>query len=336
LRNTGSGLNAAYHAPVAAREPNMTEALQAAAMSFAIDSVTAEVAQALEAASIPSVVLKGPGIATWLYAGEAPRLYGDSDLLLRRGDWERAKAVLEGMGFEDDLGPLAHPRMESGAGYPWMRPSDRASADLHYTLFGIGAEPEALWEAIWSDAVREVVGGAELLLPSRPARLLHICLHAVQHGGDADKGWEKPMRDLQQAVRRAPEENWAEALRLAEHLDAAPNLSTALRFLPEGRVLADRIGADHAPSADAALRLSEVPMVEGFQELAEASGMRERLALILRELFPTPTFMRWWSPLARRGRRGMVAAYLWRPLYLVAHAPRALLAWSRSRRATRS
>jgi hypothetical protein len=318
--------------PVEARDPSMSEALRAAAVSFAIDSVTAEVAKALEAASIPSVVLKGPGIATWLYAGDAPRLYGDSDLLLRRGDWEQAKAVLEGMGFEDDLGPLAHPRMESGAGYPWLRPSDRASADLHYTLFGVGAEPEVLWEAIWSDAVHEVVGGAELSLPSRPARLLHICLHAVQHGGDTSEGWEKPMRDLDRALAKASRETWAQALELAQSVEAAPTFTTGLRFLPKGREIAAEIGAVQAPGADAALRLSRVPMAEGFRELAEASGLRERLSIVARELFPNASFMRWWSPLARRGRLGLFLAYLWRPWWLLLHAPKGLLTWWRAGR----
>lgn len=317
-------------------ERDMTQALQAAAISFAVDAVTAEVWKAFNAAAIPSVVLKGPGIATWLYSGEAPRLYGDSDLLLRRGDWEKAKGVLQEMGFADDLGPLAHPRMESGAGYPWLRPSDRASVDLHYTLFGVGADPDVLWEAISSETVREVVGGAEVSLPSKAARLLHICLHAIQHGGDAEKGWEKPMRDLRQAVDRAPLEAWAGALELAERVDAAATFATGLRLLPGGREIAEEIGATHAPGADAALRLSEVPMVEGFQELADASGPRERLAIVVGELFPTPAFMRWWSPLARRGPLGLAAAYLWRPLWLALHAPKGLLAWRRSRREARS
>jgi hypothetical protein len=318
--------------PVSARDSSMSEALQAAAASFAVDTVTAEVAKSLQAASVPSIVLKGPGIATWLYAGEAPRLYRDSDLLLRRGDWERAKAILEGMGFEDDLGPMDHPRMESGAGYPWIRRRDRASVDLHYTLFGVGADPEGLWDAVAAETVREVVAGAELSLPSQPARLLHICLHAVQHGGSTEKGWEKPMRDLRQAIAKAPVETWAEALALAERVDAAGSFATGLRFLPEGREIAEQIGAPEAQGAEAALRLSEVPMVEGFQELAEAAGARQRLEIVLRELFPTPTFMRWWTPLARRGKLGLATAYLWRPVWLLLHAPRGLLAWRRSRR----
>lgn len=317
-------------------EGEMSQALQAAVISFAVDAVTAEVWKALKAEAIPTVVLKGPGIATWLFSGEAPRIYGDSDLLLRRCDWDKAMRVLREMGFEDDLGPLAHPRMESGAGYPWQRPSDRAAVDLHYTLFGVGADPDAVWEAISSETVREVVGGAEVSLPSKPARLLHICLHAIQHGGDTTKGWEKPMRDLQQAVDRADVETWDRALRLAERIDAAGAFTAGLRLLPRGREIAEAIGAGHALGAEAALRLSDVPMVEGFQELAEASSLRERLGIVARELFPSPTFMRWWRPLARRGRLGLAAAYAWRPIWLLLHAPKGLLAWRRSRRNARS
>jgi hypothetical protein len=317
-------------------EGDMSQALQAAVISFAVDAVTAEVWKAFKAEAIPSVVLKGPGIATWLFSGGEPRTYGDSDMLLRRCDWEKAKQVLLKMGFEDDLGPLAHPRMESGAGYPWLRPSDRASVDLHYTLFGVGVEPDVLWDAIASETVRERVGGAEVSLPSKPARLLHICLHAIQHGGGTDKSWAKPVRDLRQALDRAPVETWARALALAEKVDAAGAFTAGLRVLPRGREIADEIGAGHALGAEAALRLSEVPMVEGFQELAETSSLRERLALVARELFPNPTFMRWWSPMARRWRIGLVAAYFWRPIWLLLHTPRALLAWRRSHRQARS
>src|SRR4051794_6518608 len=99
----------------------------------------------MQDASIPSMVVKGPVIATWLYSGEAPRLYGDTDLLLRKSDWERASKLMEKLGFEDELGPLEQPRMESGEGYPWMRRSDGAGVDLHYTLYGVGADPEDVW-----------------------------------------------------------------------------------------------------------------------------------------------------------------------------------------------
>jgi len=43
-------------------------------------------------------------------------------------------------------------------------------------------------------------------------------------------------------------------------------------------------------------------------------------------------FMRWWSPLARRGRLGLTVSFLWRPLWFLGHAGPAYLAWRRARR----
>ncbi len=49
------------------------------------------------------------------------------------------------------------------------------------------------------------------------------------------------------------------------------------------------------------------------------------------ELFPRPEFMRWWSPLARRGRLGLVLSYPRRWLWLALQAPRGLWAVRRAR-----
>ncbi len=316
-----------YHAPMDERE-RMHNAFRLAAFSFKVDAVTAEATAALSEASIPSILLKGPGITTWLYAGEEARIYGDSDLLIRKADWDRAAGVLEELGFEDDLGPLDHPRMESGAGFPWARESDGSGVDMHCTLFGIGATPDDLWAAFSADAVAEQVGGAEVMLPSHPARLLHIALHALQHGGET---WDKPMKDLSRGIEKAEVTEWRQALALSERLDAAENFSTGLRLLPQGEQLAAEIGAQRVETTKAALRLAQVPMAEGFEELADAPGLRAKAMIVFRELFPNAEFMRWWSPLARRGRLGLAFAYLGRPFWLAFHAPAGLLAWWRAR-----
>src|SRR5262249_13735929 len=216
-----------------------SESLLLAAASFRVDGVTAEATRAPEASSIPSIPLKGPAIATWLYPRGENRFYVDTDLLVRRGDWRRAMAVLGSLGFADDLGPLAHPRMESAAGHPWSRAADGAAVDLHCSLYGVEAAPEAVWEAFAADAVSGRVGGAAVAMPSHPARLLHIALHAVQHGGGT---YPQPMRDLALAVSRAPEDEWREAAALAGRLRAGPAFATGLRLLPEGAELAEAIG----------------------------------------------------------------------------------------------
>jgi hypothetical protein len=306
-------------------EQNPLSALRSAAHSFSVDRDGAEVATALEQASIPTVLVKGAAIATWLYSGERPRLYTDTDLLLPKRDWEAAKTVMKRLGFEDDLGPLAHPRMESGEGYPWAR-SDGAAVDLHYTLFGVGADPEMLWEAFWTGAVRERVGGVEMAMPSYPARLLHIALHVVQHGG---KESSKSMTDLELALAKVPQDTWREASDLARRLEATEAFAAGLDLLPEGRALAAAIGAEPTHSAGPTLRLQGVPLAEGFQELSEARGLRAKVAILAHELFPNRAFMRWWTPLARRGWLGLGLAYVWRLIWLAYRAIPGFLAWRR-------
>jgi hypothetical protein len=305
-----------------------SESLLLAAAGFRVDGVTAEATRALEAASIPSILLKGPAIATWLYPRGENRFYVDTDLLVRRGDWRRAMTVLESLGFEDDLGPLAHPRMESAAGHPWTRAADGAAVDLHCSIYGVAAAPEAVWDVFSADAVSGRVGGTVVSMPSHAARLLHIALHAVQHGGGA---YPQPMKDLALAVSRAPAGEWRDAWVLARRLQAGPAFAAGLCLLPEGAELADSIGAERQESTATSLRIEGVPMAEGFQHLTELRGLRAKLALALREMFPNPSFMRWWTSVARRGAVGLVAAYCWRLLWLGLHAVPGYRAWRRAR-----
>ncbi len=164
-------------------------------------------------------------------------------------------------------------------------------------------------------------------MPSFPARTLHVALHAVQHGGEAQP---KPMADLERALARVPEETWREAWELARRLDAADAFAAGLRLTPAGRRLSAAIGAADPGSGGARLRIEGVPLAEGFGELAAAAGPRAKLALLARELFPSPAFMRWWTPLARRGPLGLAAAYPWRLAWLCSRAIPGYLAWRRA------
>lgn len=308
---------------------SLPETVRLAASGFGVDLVTAEVTAALGAAGIPCLLIKGPAIATWLYPEDGSRLYGDTDLLLPEAGWEPAMRVLAGLGFEDDLGPLAHPRMESSAGYSWVRARDGAAVDLHLTLFGLGAPPARVWGAFGAGAVGARVGGAEVTMPGIPARLLHVALHAVQHGGEAGS---KPMLDLERALARVAEPSWRQAAELAARLEGTGAFAAGLQLTAPGRELAARIGAVAAAEPAASLRVEGVPLAEGFGELAAAAGWRRKLALLARELVPSRAFMRWWTPLARRGRRGLAAAYLWRLLWLARHAAPGYRAWRRAAR----
>jgi Uncharacterised nucleotidyltransferase len=283
-----------------------------------IDRVTAKVAQAFAAEGIDTLVLKGPVLARWLYPGEV-RPYGDSDLMVAPRDWERAVATLRRLGFSEHPRPLAHPRMESLASTTFLRGG--ANVDLHCALEGLGGELEPAWKSLSAGRERQTIGGAELSVP-RPAVLaLHVGLHAAQHGGG------KAIEDLRRALSVAEEDLWREALELARVHDGVPAFASGLRLLPAGVQLTRRLGIEEVRSTLHEIRHAGTPTAEGIYELlAPGLGMRRRLAVIGRELVPPPEFMRWWSPLARRGALGTILSYPWRWIWLLAHAPRGLLA----------
>jgi hypothetical protein len=140
------------------------------------------------------------------------------------------------------------------------------------------------------------------------------------------------MRDLELALEHLPDELWTEAAAVAAELDATAGFATGLRMLPSGRELAERLGIESTGSVDSLLRVAQVPLAHGFEELATTPGLRAKLAVLRGELFPNPAFMRWWSPLASRGRLGLAAAYAWRPFYLALKAGPGFVAWRRARR----
>jgi hypothetical protein len=142
-------------------------------------------------------------------------------------------------------------------------------------------------------------------------------MHAAQHQDG------KAVYDLERALERVDDETWQLAAKLARRLDAAPTFAGGLQLHPEGAALSRRLGVSEARSIRMDLRASQVPLTESIYELSLAPGIRAKLKLFRAELVPKPAFMRWWSPLARRGPVGLAAAYLWRPLYLIIHAPAA-------------
>ena len=293
------------------------------AWALCVDRLTAELAEAFAEDGVPCILLKGPVIARWLYDDGSVRPYNDCDLLVPPRQLAAAQTILRQRGFADTASPLAHPRLDS---HEWARAEHHV--DLHTTLIGIRAEAQTVWDELSSMTETEQVGGVTVQVLGLAARALHIALHAAQHGPED----EKPTEDLRRALLLVSEQTWRDAAELAVRLHAVAAFATGLRLLPAGAELATRLDLAKAVSAEAALRLEPVPLALAFEHLAGVAGWRARLTIVLRELVPTPAFMCWWSPLARRGRLGLAAAYCWRPLYLLVHLGPGFLAWRRARR----
>jgi hypothetical protein len=187
-----------------------------------------------------------------------------------------------------------------------------------------------VWGAMSQGAERLKVGRAVIDVPGPPGRALVVALHAAHHGDEQ----LRPLEDLRRAVERVPLSTWEEARALAERLHAVPRLAIGLRLVPEGAELAERLGLPSAKLVSAALEEgagAEVAL--GFERLARSHGLRAKAGLLLSELFPSPRFMRWWSPLARRGPLGLALAYPWRIVYLLRQAGPGIRTWRKARAA---
>jgi hypothetical protein len=304
--------------------------MRAAAMSLAVDLVTAEVVPALRRAGVSCLLLKGPAIARWLYRDDGTRPYGDTDLLVAPDQVPSAEEALAGLGFVRSLAEADTPGWEQGANQ-WRQERHGTEVDLHWTLVGVRADPARVWERLSVDTETFRVRGADVEALSLAGRALHIALHASQHGRSSGLS----LADLDAAVRQVADEVWREAAALAADLDALDAFSTGLRLIPDGAQLAERLALPPARSLEAAL-LASTPKagVMGWHILQRASG-RRRLQIAARKVVPSRRFMRDWSPLASRGRLGLAAAYVWRPVWLLLRAGPSFRTWRRARRAAR-
>jgi hypothetical protein len=298
------------------------------ARSFAVDALTAEVAGELGREGIETLVLKGPVLAKWLYPGEV-RPRGDSDLMVAPGSRTRAVGVLKRLGFVEDRPWMPSPACVDPGGTPFSRGG--VMVDLHCQLPGLDGDPVAIWRCLAASAELQMIGGVELRVPARDAVLLHVALHAAQHANQVNG---KPLEDLRRALARVEESKWSSALELARTYRGVPAFATGLRLLPEGGDLARRLGLDEVRSLRRELRRADNVIAEELYALLCAGvGIRRKLAIAASDVFPRPDYMRWWLPLARRGKLGLAGAYVWRAIWLISEAPGAIHTLWRVRRA---
>jgi hypothetical protein len=317
-----------------ASQIQVSPAVRRATLTLAADAAAAELVPALAARSIPTLLLRGPAIAHWLY-GDAPRSYGDLDLLVRAADQPRVAGLLREHGFEDvrveltadELADLRHHGHVGSHATTWER--ECTTVDLHVTLNYVRAEPDQVWAELSHGSVPIDVAGQRVSVPGQAGVALIVALHAAAHGS----GYRRTLADLERALEHVPRAVWAEAAEMATRLRALGEFSAGLALLPAGVGLARDLGVTGSASVETALRARNAPLTAiGFEKLSNTRGQRARLTLIAEEIAPPATFMRVRFPIARRGRIGLAAAYAWRPVSLLLHAGAGFLAWRRERR----
>jgi len=293
------------------------ESYRAAARRLEIDAATAEMVTAFRAAGIRSILLKGAAIAARLYDEPNERPYCDFDLLVEPARYTDAGEIARGLGYRHELaGAPTHERAAHADA--WQR--GPVTLDLHHRVYWFRGDPDAMWDAFAAGAREIRVGATEVMALSDAAQALVIAAHRVQHGPAA-----KGARDLERAVSRFDREIWGQARDLARRLDMLGVLGVGLRTTTAGRALAIELELPDEADLEMQIRLTgKRELIDGLIRLRGAQSTSRAMQMLLCELVPTPAFMRDKWRFARRGRRALIATYIYRPFHLAYHLPAGL------------
>jgi hypothetical protein len=316
-------------------DENTTQSARVAgvATKLRLDAATSQVLELFAGLGVRSVLLKGASLVGWIYPADSAH-YSDADILVHLDDVSQAENGLRSIGFvqEMDEAPMPDWWLEHAA--EWHREQDAVAVDLHRRIVGIGLAPKAAWDELTVGVETKEVGGRQVPVLGPAARLVHVVLHAAQHGGEGAGG--KAILHMQRALEVLPEGLWHDAAALAVRLEATDAFAAGLRLIPTGRSKATDLALPEVASVDAALRATTPPPVAlGFEQLAQAGGLPARLGIGLRKLFPPRPFLERWDPAAAASRAGYVRARIRRPFWVLRNAPTGFRAWWRARRTVR-
>lgn len=289
---------------------------------LALDSAIATLVPALVTRGVRPVLIKGPAIAQWLYDDPRERPYGDIDLLIAPDEFAIAEQVMAEHGLirvADGLRSTERTEHHER----WIRPgAQEIKIELHRTL-GLLTElpPSLVWRRLTAETVTIEVGGIAIDTPAEPAAALILALHAAQHGVTE----RRPTIDLARALKRVDRPIWRSAAALADELQAAAAFVVGLQLVPAGRELCRAL--DLAPAVPRRLLMAGNGPAMRFDELVSKRGARARIQYLAQRVIPSREYMLLSSPLARRGRFGIVGAYLWRPFKLLGRLPGGVRAW---------
>jgi hypothetical protein len=299
-----------------------------AARGLSLDRSLAEVVDAFAEIGVRPLLIKGPAFARWLYEDPRERRYRDIDLLVAPERFDAAQRCLVKLRFEQ---PLARSHDHETADHHelWVRHGRLpAVVELHRTLYLVSAPPALVWRRLSEGSHPIEVAGTQVDTPGLPVCALILGLHAAQHGVAV----RKPIRDLESALGRVAFEDWSAAAALAQELGAAGAFAMGLQLACGGGELTDRLGLSTQCASRSVRLLARTPphTAMGIEQLFTTQGMGARLRLFALKLVPSRAFMRGYYPLARRGRLGLLSAYVLRPLRLAVELPRGVQAWLRA------
>lgn len=272
-----------------------------------IELLHAEVGYLMRQAGVPTLHIKGPTIALWLYP-PGHRSWGDVDIMVPPDRMDEAMTVLEQHGFTNPFPgvdrststdhSISMRRLDPAAG--------RDEVDVHDRFPGLGIDPARAFETLWARRQPVQMAHISVWFPDLPSRAVITVLNTARTSQA-----EKPRRDLQLLVAGHCPVDWQEVIALGRSLEALPGLRAGLELQPAGRrIVAETELQAVRVSVEWKLRLGGAPRTAlRLQELTQLSWS-QRLSMIGRFIIPAPAIMRMRDPRAARGRLQLGVAYL--------------------------
>ncbi len=149
-----------------------------------LEETLAELQQALSARGVRALFFKGPWLAFRAFPSPGTRPVGDIDLCIREDDYAAALEALRCIGYQpacaipDDASTAlrrAHYGQQLRFGARARRP-----VELHFRLVNCGPPQPEEW--LWQHTRELELKTTRLLVPGPEAMLLHLAIHANQHG----------------------------------------------------------------------------------------------------------------------------------------------------------
>lgn len=269
------------------------------------DRVTALVVEALRAAGVPCILLKGPSLE-WLYGSRRDLRYVDSDLLVPRAMSGASAAVLTDLGFAAQEGWT---RRFTSHSRTFVR--EGVEVDLHHTLNGLPPHVDA-YSSVDCHLAEIRIDSVTVDCLDRIGTLAVVAMHA----GVPDSK-SKPLEDLSAALEVATVEEWREALALCRRLHGVDSFATGLRRIPAGAELIGVLGIEKHGRRT----LGHGPMQRQQQRVHRLRTVRSPLHVFLalgEAILLSPSELKLRHPWAARNLPALVIAYAIRPFVLAA------------------
>ncbi len=155
-----------------------------------------ELSETLAAAGISWVLVKGAGLALWVWPDPFARRFSDLDIFVRPRDFGAAVAVLMEKGY------VPVPPDEDLSMHWTLRRENVLPVELHHDFTREWTTPRPLLDAFVGEAIAIDGGGFSLPLPAPGRHLGFVLLHAYNHGWMLDAGW---LEDVHRILERVPE-----------------------------------------------------------------------------------------------------------------------------------